>query len=133
MKRLKILPILLIFVLTLSSCEKYSSAYRATMITKGEYNDLCYLSFEKLEGTVAMKTKMTRDKSESKIHYKARLDQGVISVYYDAYDRKELLFCIRGGEVIEDRGGYVEKDLPIDIIVETDGLACGGQIEIDFK
>ncbi len=133
MKKAKIIPLILICMLLLSSCSRYVSSYSATMMSRSSRPDCCSLQFGTLDGTVVLNTKMTEKKGESYIHYTASLEEGALTVYYDIYGSKLQLFKINGGGSIDERGGYVESGRNIHIIIETDGKARGGNIQIDFK
>ncbi len=115
---------LLIFALCLTSCEPYVSSYSAVMMSRSMLNGEASLSFERLEGTYVIKSKVELDgAAEGSITYSATLTAGEINVYYDTYGVKELLFHLSAEDgtaaTVADRGGYIERGQQLYIIVET--------------
>ncbi len=121
----------LALLLALVSCSGYKSSYRATMLVRSEGGNHCETGFSSLKGTLVLNAKVPAD-TDGSIHFDAELEEGELSVYYDAGNGKELLFTIKGGEELDSRGGYVEKGDKVTIIIETNGTAKDGEIEIDF-
>ncbi len=132
MKRLLLILLTLLTVFSLFSCSKYKSSYTATMLIRSSGGDDCEAKFASLNGTLVLNARVREDDPEGMIHYEAELEEGEISVYYDALGVKELLFTIKGGEHLDSRGGYVERGNKVAIIIETNGTAKNGEIEIDF-
>ncbi len=131
MKRILAFLSAMVLMLSLISCSAYKSSYSATMLVRSEGHDSCEAHFSSLKGTLVLQAKVPAD-TDGSIHYDAELDEGEMSVYYDAGNGKELLFTIKGGEEFDNRGGYVEKGNKVIIIIETNGTAKDGAIEIDF-
>ncbi|MGM9632355.1 MAG: hypothetical protein ACI3XL_04610 [Eubacteriales bacterium] len=133
MKKIISVLLVLIMLLSLTSCEGYS----ATMLVKVNTNDYCSANWGTLEGTLVLNTTKKSGTAESAIHYTASLEEGELTVYYYVRlpgDKQKIeLFTIKGGESIEDRGGYVEMNNNIQVIIETNGKTKGGSIKIDFE
>ena len=73
---------------------------------------------------------------EGMLSYTASLNEGALSVSYEGEDGKyHPLFSLKGGESISDEGGSVKgaKGKRVRILIETDGAAKNGTVEIRFK
>ncbi len=132
MKRILAFILAILTAFSLFSCSPYKSSYSATMLVKTSHNDECGVHFGTLKGTLVLNTKVTDEDTDGTIHYEAELDVGEISVYYDVDGTKNLLFTIKGGEEVDGRAGSVAKGDKVIIIIETNGKAENGEIEIDF-
>lgn len=124
-------------LLSFTSCSGSSSVYSATMLVRSNTNDSCFATWNTLKGTLVLNTAKKSGLQEGAIHYTASLDEGELTVYYCVRrlgDKQKLeLFSLKGGESVDDRGGYVEINNDIQIIIETKGKTKGGSIRIDFE
>lgn len=119
MKRFFVAAIaILAIILQLSSCDGYTSSYSAFMLTRSNKTSECSASFQQLDGSLVFKIKRT-DAGEGELNYNSSLDSGSLSVYYDAYGDKQLLFTVSAGEHVSSSGGYVECGKQITVIVEA--------------
>ena len=117
----------MLLLVSLLSCE--ISSYVAIGLIKSTKDNYCMTSFHRLEGNLALTSRYTKS-SEGQIHYTASLEEGEVNVYYCG-SVKELLFNIKAGETLDDRGGYIEKG-PQKIIIET-VTPSKGKIIIEFE
>ncbi len=93
--------------------------------------DRCTLTLDGLWWTYRVDLDRER-RNEGCLYYKATLTEGEVNVYYDnglLWD-KELLFTVKAGETLEDKGGYIEGD--VDIIIEPISPSTG-TIEIFYS
>ena len=118
----------MLLLVSLLSCE--ISSYVAIGLIKSTKDNYCMTSFHRLEGNLALTSRYTK-RSEGQIHYTASLEEGEVNVYYYCGSVKELLFNIKAGETLDDRGGYIEKG-PQKIIIET-VTPSKGKIIIEFE
>ena len=110
--------------LQLVACSEYVSSYSALMLRRSNTKSSCSVSFNQLDGRLVFKIEKT-DGAEGELHYEASLNSGELSVYYDIYGTKELLFSISSGEEKSGSGGYIERGKRIYIIIEANGAANG--------
>ncbi len=133
MKRFLAFLLCMAMVVLLSACSSYKSAYSAVMLIKSESRNHCEVEFGSLTGTLVMDSKVKLDPEvDGTIHYEAELREGEVSVYYDIDGTKELLFTIKGGEKLDSRGGKVAVGDKVVLIIETNGTAKDGEIELEF-
>ena len=130
MKRVFKLFLITLLLVILTSC-KYTSSYKAVGLIRTTKENYCYAKFHKLDGTLIFKVRNTQE-DEGNIRYYGKLEEGEINVYYDSLGIKELLFTVKAGEEIESKGGYIEEDRNIYIIIET-VEPSKGKIEINFE
>ncbi len=116
---------------TFISCETDTDNYSATMLVKTSGLDHCEASFASLKGTLVLNATVPAD-TDGTIHYDAELAKGDITVYYDIDGTKNLLFSIKGGEESDGHAGTVQKGDKVTVIIETNGKAENGDIEIEF-
>ena len=133
MKRVIAFSLILLFLLSFSSCV-YSSSYKATILITSNELDHCYLSADTIEGRYVFKVKITGG-DEGGIRYNASLGEGDVTVSYDAYGTELPLFTLKSGESVSDVGGYIEvgKGGTVYIIIETVGKAKDLKVNIDFE
>lgn len=129
MKRALALLLLFATIFTLSSCGKYSSSYSAVGLVKKSDRDSCSVSFMSLSGTISFNIRLDGHE-EGELEYEGELEEGSVSVYYDIYGTKELLFSLNAGERTEGAGGYIESGKPIHIIIVAVN-AKGGSVEVE--
>ncbi len=130
----KIVCILLIITMLLMfvACSPYISSYSALGLMRSSYGNKCEARFHSLGGRLVFNLRASGDGGdEGDIRYTASLDEGSITVYYDIWGEKELLFTLSGGESIESHGGYIEEGKQVYIIIEAEG-AKGGSVKIEL-
>ena len=123
MKKIAVLLVSALLLMSLNGCGKYSSSYKAVAFVHSNDSDSAFMSFYSFEGRMVFKLKSS---AEGDLKYTARLESGSASVYYDFYGTKQELFSISGGEEIDSHGGYVETGT-VYIIVVTDGACQNGE------
>ena len=131
----KVLSLILVAVLSLSlmSCGSgYISSYKAIGLVRSNTTHSCRLNFMSLEGSIVYKLRRTEGGSEGDIGYKASVEKGSVSVYYDYVGTKEKLFTLGEGQNAEGRGGYIESGKSVYIIIEAE-KGSRGQISIDLN
>ena len=94
------------------------------MMNTGKGNNYCRAEFNRFDGTYVFKLKKTNG-GEGDIKYTSSLGDGELNVYYDIHGTKELLFSITGGESVNDRGGYIESEKTVYIIIEAVSTSDG--------
>ena len=120
MKKILSIIIVLLSIITLSSCDKYKSSYKAIGLVRSQTSHSCEASFYSLEkGQLVFKIRKTEKGQEGAIHYSIKVDEGELKLYYDIYGIKEELPHVKTGESIDDFGGYVEGGRTVYIIIEA--------------
>ena len=105
--------------ITLSSCSKYISSYKAIGLVRMNTLSKVETSFYSLEGTLVFKVKNPSKDSECDIDYFVQVDKGEVSIYYDNTGTKEKLVTVTKGQSIEDKGANIEKGESVYIIIEA--------------
>ena len=122
-------------LLSLFSCgTRYVSRYSAMMLVRSNAGGKVEVRFSTLDGRLAESFRK-KEAGEGALSYTASLEEGELSVSYDAGDGKLLpLFSLKGGESISDVGGYIEgrEGARISIVIDTNGKCKEGKIEIGF-
>ncbi len=132
MKRIISSIILLSLIISLSSCGKYTSSYKAIGLIRNQTSHSCYASFHSLEGQLVFKIKKSDSGKEGDISYSIQVDEGEIRLYYDIYGTKEELANVKAGETVENGGGYVEGGKSVYIIIEATEKSKGKiSVELD--
>lgn len=132
MKRIISSIVLLSLIISLSSCGKYTSSYKAIGLIRNQTSHSCYASFHSLEGQLVFKIKKSESGKEGDISYSIQVDEGEIRLYYDIYGTKEELANVKAGESVENSGGYVEGGKSVYIIIEATEKAKGKiSVELD--
>ena len=103
----------------LSACDKYKSSYSAVGLVRGQTSHSCEASFFTLKGGLVFKIKKSDKGTEGDVCYSIQVDEGELRLYYDIYGVKEQLACVKAGESVESRGGYVEGGKSVYIIIEA--------------
>lgn len=135
----KLISVLLVvgMLFSFTSCAGFSSKYSATMLVRSSKDGSCSATWGTLDGTLVLNTAKKSGSQEGDIHFAASLEEGELTVYYyirSVGDKRRIeLFKLKGGESTDDRGGYVEINNDIQIIIETNGKTKGGDIEIDLE
>lgn len=132
MKKFLIALISLILIFSITACENYVNSYSAIGLIRYNTKDHCGVDFMSFKGKCVFKIKKA-DGGEGDIHYTASLEEGDVTVYYDVYGTKEELFSIKGGESVDGRGGYVDSNKSVTVIVEATEKAKEGKVRIDFE
>ena len=122
---------MLSFLITLCSCNKYTSSYKAIGLVRKQTSHSCDASFHSLEGQLVFKIKKSAS-GEGDISYSVQVDEGEIRLYYDIYGAKEELAQVKAGESVDDYGGYVESGKSVYIIIEASEKTKGKiSVELD--
>lgn len=136
MKKIVSIIIIAVMLFSFASCSGFVSSYRATMLIKDEKSDYCSATWGTLDGTLVLNSSKKSGAHEGDIHYTASLEEGELTVYYSIREmgdgQKIELFKLKGGERVDDRGGYIEMNNNIQIIIETNGETKGGSINVDL-
>ena len=125
MKKLTSLVLVFILLISLCSCDKYTSSYRAVGLVRINTSHSFETSFYSLDGRLVFKVKKSGNGEEGSIHISAEVEEGEIYVYYDIYGVKEELAHLSAGESVDENRGYVESGKRVYIIIETVGSARG--------
>lgn len=125
MKKLISIALTIILLISLCSCDKYTSSYRAVGLVKMNTSHSFETSFYSLDGQLVFKVKKSGEGEEGSIHISAEVEEGEIYVYYDIYGVKEELAHLTAGESVDENRGYVESGKKVYIIIETVGSARG--------
>ena len=134
MKKVLSIAVVLTLLITLCSCDKYSSSYKAIGLVRSQTSHSCEASFHSLDGQLVFKIKKSDVGKEGDISYSIEAEEGEIHLYYDIYGVKEELVHVNGGESVEDRGGYVEGGHTVYIIIEATKNAMGKvSVELDHQ
>ena len=119
MKKILLWIMILSFLTTLCSCDRYTSSFKAIGLVRSQTSHSCEASFYSLEeGQLVFKIKKS-DRSEGNIAYSIQVDEGELRLYYDIYGTKEELAHVKAGESVDDVGGYVESEKTVYIIIEA--------------
>ena len=119
MKKLIFSIMILITLVSLSSCIKYTSSFKAIGLVRSNNSHSCSASFYSLEGQLVFKIKRSDfSKSEGNISYSIEVEQGEVALYYDIYGVKEQLAKVEAGESLNTTGGYVESGKYVYIIID---------------
>lgn len=132
MKRLISLLLLISALLSLCSCARYTSSYKAVGLVRMNNSHSCEVSFYSLEGQIVYKLKKSERGTEGDIRYSVEIEEGEVTVYYDIFDVKEELVHATAGETVAGRGGYVEGGHTVYIIIEAQPNSRGKvKVELD--
>jgi len=132
MKRILSLIMALILLMSLCSCNRYTSSYKAVGLVRSHTSHSCETSFYSLEGQLVFKIEKSESGTEGDISYSVQVDEGEIYLYYDIYDVKEELTHVKAGEFVTSRGGYVEGGHTVYIIIEAPQKSRGKiSVELD--
>ena len=107
--------IVCLMLLSMTSCGKYTSKYKAVGFVHSNESSTAFMSFYSFDGKMVFKLKSTGD---GDLKYSAKLESGNAVVYYDYYGTKTELFSVSSGDEMESHGGYVEAGT-VYVIVET--------------
>ena len=122
MKRLCLLSLALVMLLSLTGCGKHSSSYMAVGLVRTNTAHSAQMSFFSLDGKMVFKLKSS---GEGDVKFTAKLESGNATVYYEYRGTKSELFTIGPGEEVDSHGGYIESGT-VYVIVETDGNCKNG-------
>ena len=134
MKRLLSLIMTFALLISLFSCGKYTSSYRAIGLVRSNTSHSCEASFYSLEGELVFKIKKTDSNQEGDIAYSVEVEEGEIRLYYDIFGVKEELAHVKAGEAVSQRGGYVEAGHTVYIIIEATQKSRGNiSVELNHE
>ncbi len=128
MKKTVLLILSLMILLFPTGCTTYSSSYKAIGFVHSNTSDHAEMSFYSFEGKMVFRLKSA---GEGDLKFKANLESGTATVYYDYNGIKSELFSIGPGEELDSHGGYVESGT-VYIIVETDGKCMNGDFSFSL-
>lgn len=124
-----LLPMLAI---SLSSCGKYSSHYKAFILVTTQHTDHGSIRFHEFEGQYVFNFRKTSS-GEGAISYSATLKEGQIDVSYVVLGTESLLFSIKNGETYENKGGYIEKNQKVKVIVRSNCKSIDGDFSFNLN
>ena len=132
-KRVVILlaSVLLLSVLCLSSCSKYTSKYKAIGFVHSNSPNSAFMDFYEFEGTMAAKMK-NKNGTDGQLVYSAKLETGEITVSCDAGGTKSELFTIHSGEEINS-AFTLPASGTVYIIIQTNGKCQNGDLHFDIN
>lgn len=113
----------------ISCASPYVNSYSALGFVRGNTSERCNASFMLLNGTYVFKLKKSEG-ADGDLSYKASLEEGEMTVYYDSLGVKEPLFTVKAGESIESRGGYVNQGSRVYVIIEAKNAK--GSVEVSL-
>ena len=122
--------LLLVAVIGLTGCGKYTSHYNATAFVHSNESDSAFMNFWKFEGRMVFKLKC-REAGQS-LAYTAQLETGSATVYYDNGDGKTELCAVSAGD---ETRSVLEGLNPgtVYVIVEADGHCENGDFHFDIQ
>ncbi len=130
MKRFAFLSFsLLLVILSLVSCNRYSSHYYTIAHGTSFDSDSASVFFGEFEGTEVFKMKIESGKT-ARIQYSGKLETGNLTVYYDCNGEKTVMFSICSGDEVN----ACTEELPVGkvyVIIETSEKCVNGSF--DFK
>ena len=129
MKKIAVLLVSALLLISLTGCGKYVMSYKAVGFVHSNKTDSAFMNFYSFEGRMVFKLKSP---GEGDVKYTAKLEFGKATVYYDFYGTKQELFSISGGEEVDSHSGYVESGT-VYIIVETDGKCENGDFQFSIN
>ena len=132
MKKRMSFALAIILLISLCSCDKYTSSYKAMGLIRNQTSHSCSAQFYSLDGRLVFKVKKSGEGEEGSIHISAEVEEGELYVYYDIFGVKEELAHLSAGESVNENRGYVESGKTVYIIIETVGKARGKvSVELD--
>ena len=132
MKKIFSLLLLLSLLVSLCSCGKYTSSYKAIGLIRSQTSHSCKASFHSLEGKLVFRIEKSKSGTEGDISYSITVDEGEIRLYYDIYDTKNELAHVKAGESVTAHGGYIESGHKVYIIIEAAEKTKGNvSVELD--
>ena len=132
MKKILSIIFVLLLVITLSSCDKYSSSLETIGLVRIQTSHGFETSFDAIKDGQLVFKKQKTDKGEGAIHYSINVEKGELKLYYDIYGIKEELAHVKAGESIDELGGYVEGGRTVYIIIEVvKDTRCKVIVELD--
>ena len=98
MKKTVLLILSLMILLFPTGCTTYSSSYKAIGFVHSNTSDHAEMSFYSFEGKMVFRLKSA---GEGDLKFKANLESGTATVYYDYNGIKSELFSIGPGEELD--------------------------------
>ena len=127
---MKIISVLLLSLLLLTACSRYSSHYKATVFVHSNTTTKADMRFSTFEGTMVFKLDC-RSGSGTRIQYSAQLESGSARVLYDSKGKKNELFSIGAGDEISGTGGELDNGT-VYILVESDRKCEEGKFHFEL-
>jgi hypothetical protein len=135
MKKISFALVLMLTLVMLCSCGKYTKSYAATILITSCHGDEASMKFATFKGSYNFKLK--RDGNpEHALDLDASLGEGEINVYIGVGGEKELLLTVKGGETYDETIRLEEKydnEKTIYIILESTGKCVDGDFEFEYN
>ena len=130
MKKLTALILLLVCILGLSGCSKYSSHYSAVLHVQSNSTDSASVSFHELDGTEVFKLKCKSGQT-ARIQYSGKLEAGSLTAYYDCGETKTELFSVESGDEINACSDQLTAGT-VYVIIETGEKCRNGEFSFEI-
>ncbi|MBQ3047140.1 MAG: hypothetical protein IJD54_03730 [Clostridia bacterium] len=135
MKKICLILIMMLTLLTLSSCGGYVKSYSATILITSCIGDEASMEFDIFKGTYNFKLRKEKI-AENTLDFEASLLEGEMNVYIGVDGEKELLYTVKGGEsydetiILDDK--YANKKA-IYVILESTDKCVDGDFEFEYN
>ena len=135
MKKICLILIMMLTLLTLSSCGGYVKSYSATILITSCIGDEASMEFDTFKGTYNFKLRKEKI-AENTLDFEASLLEGEMNVYIGVDGEKELLYTVKGGEsydetiILDDK--YANKKA-IYVILESTDKCVDGDFEFEYN
>lgn len=126
MKKLFLLFLAAVLIVSFSGCGKYVSHYRAVGFAHSNESDSAFMSFYSFDGRMVFKLKNGND-ADGRLKVSATLESGSAKVYADDGTKTELC-AVHAGDTIETTAALSGKGT-VWVIVETSEKCMNG----DFR
>ncbi|MBQ6053528.1 MAG: hypothetical protein IJL30_09645 [Clostridia bacterium] len=120
--------LLISVILSLSSCGKYVSHYKAVGFVHSNEPSSAFMNFYSFDGSMVF---VMNKKESERLDYSAKLETGSLKVYYDKDGEKTELFSLSDGGSAESSFEGI-NDGTVYIIVETDGTCFNGELNFNI-
>ena len=135
MKKVCIILIFALTLVTICSCGGYVKSYSATILITSCQGDEASMEFDTFKGTYNFKLK--RDGvAEHTIDFEASLAEGEMNVYIGVDGEKELLRAVKGGEFYDETITLDDKydnEKTIYVILESSDKCIDGDFEFEYN
>ena len=121
--------VLVLCVLCLTGCSKYSSSYSAVGLVHSNTSEEAFMSFSSFEGTMVFQ--LSADDDDDRINGSAALESGSLTVYVDDGTVKQEWFSLHAGERFSLSGTPHGRGT-VYIIVETQEKCGNGRLEFEM-
>ena len=126
-KLIPVLVLILLALICLVGCSKYTSRYSAVLLISTGTSKSGSINFTTFSGTKVFKLK-----SSGQLNYSAELGTGNATVYYDCNGTKTELFSIGAGQKVGPSSIAVTPGT-VYVIVETAEKCQNGKFSFDVK